>query len=54
MVFSELGDVEKIELAKDPVTGAGRGYAYLKCVLLTCRKRDIDFGFCCSCTAQNR
>mmetsp|Transcript_11464 Transcript_11464/g.20693 ORF Transcript_11464/g.20693 Transcript_11464/m.20693 type:complete len:304 (-) Transcript_11464:1187-2098(-) len=30
MVFTELGEVEKIELPKDPATNQGRGYAYLK------------------------
>eukprot|EP00668_Euglena_longa_P011401 GGOE01013802.1.p1 GENE.GGOE01013802.1~~GGOE01013802.1.p1 ORF type:complete len:471 (-),score=89.33 GGOE01013802.1:104-1516(-) len=30
MVFSELGEVEKVEVPKDPATGQGRGYAYLK------------------------
>jgi RNA-binding protein 39 len=41
MVFSELGDVEKIELAKDPVTGAGRGYAYLKYKLAEDAKKAL-------------
>ena len=35
MVFTELGEVEKIELPKDPATNQGRGYAYLKYVLVT-------------------